>query len=83
MSIEVSGTVISIVGHAAVEDAEPLLAALHEDSSRTVDLHQAVRLHTALVRLLLALRPRIVGVPTDPFFATYLLPLLDRDRGSA
>jgi hypothetical protein len=83
MSIQVAGALIRIVGNAPVEDAEPLLAAIQEDLSRKVDLNQAAHLHSAIVQLLLALRPPITGTPSDPFFATYVLPLLDRSGRTA
>lgn len=83
MSIEIAGTTVRIVGNAAVEDAEPLLAALLDDPARTVDLDHAAHLHSAVIQLLLAIRPTIAGMPAHPFFAAWILPLLDRNPGTA
>jgi hypothetical protein len=83
MSIEVAGGTVRIIGNATVEDAEPLLAALLDDPARTVDLDQATHLHSAVIQLLLAVRPTIAGAPAHPFFATWITPLLDHGPGTA
>ena len=58
MSVEVVGGTIRIIGNATVADAEPLLVALQGDPARHIDLGQAVHLHSAVIQILLALRPR-------------------------
>jgi len=73
MSVRIEGTVIHVEGHGPVEDAEPLLAALQENPQRIVDLSRAIRLHTAAVQVLLALRPKIAGAPSDPFQSRFLV----------
>jgi len=83
MSVEVVGNVIRITGNAPVGDAEPILAALHEDPSRGIDLAQAAHLHTAVIQLLLALRPPILGEPAYPLFVRHVVPLIDPGKGSA
>lgn len=83
MSIEITGEAIRIVGNAPVADAEPVLAALIENSARVVDLTSAAHLHSAIIQILLALKPGIVGVPSHHFFTTYVLPQLDRRQGTA
>lgn len=80
MSVRVAGGVIHVEGNSLVEDAEPILAALQEAPDRTVDLSRAARLHSAGIQVLLALRPRITGLPSDPFQARHLAALLDLDR---
>ena len=80
MSVQVSGGVIRIVGSGRIEDAEPILAALNEEPSRVVDLGQAAHLHTAVVQILFAFRPSVCGMPSDPFYAAHVAPLLDRGR---
>lgn len=77
MSVRIAGPIIHIEGNSRVEDAEPVLAALQEMPGRTVDLSQAIRLHSASIQLLLALRPVITGTPRDPFQARYLAQLID------
>ncbi|MCR0981496.1 hypothetical protein [Roseomonas populi] len=76
MSVRLDGDAIRLDGPARVEDAEPLLALLHEGPGRTVDLDGAGPLHAAVVQVLLALRPPVRGTPADPFDARWLLPLL-------
>jgi hypothetical protein len=83
MSIEITENVIRIVGNAPVGDAEPLLAAILEEPVRPVDLNQAAHLHSAIIQILLALQPVIVGTPSFPFFGNAVLPLLDRGGGTA
>jgi hypothetical protein len=83
MSVELAGPVIRIIGNAPVEDAEPILAALHDDPTRSIDLTQAAHLHTSVVQLLLALRPAISGAPAYPFFVQHVLPRIDPGKGSA
>ena len=72
MSVRVDGAAIHVEGNGAVEDAEPILVALQEDPQRIVDLAHAGRLHTASVQVLLALRPTIVGAPSDSFQAKHI-----------
>lgn len=76
MSIQSDDSAIVLSGDCPVEDAEPLLALLLDDAGRPVDLEQVTRLHTAVVQVLLAARPRLRGVPAGTFAATWLLPLL-------
>ena len=83
MSVEVSGTVIRIIGNAPVGDAEPVLAALLDDPGRTIDLTAAGHLHSAVVQILLAVKPRIIGQPSYPIFTAYVLALLDPAKGTA
>ena len=71
MSVRIEGRTIYVEGNGPVEDAEPILAALQEDPQRIVDLSHAGRLHTASVQVLLALRPAIVGAPSDSFQARH------------
>lgn len=82
MSVTVVGSIIRIVGNASVADAEPVLAALHAGPDRRIDLSEASHLHSAVIQILLALRPNIIGTPAYPFFNTRILPMLDREKGS-
>ncbi len=82
MSIRLDGPVIRLEGECRVEEAEPLLALLQEDPGREVDLAAAGPLHTAVVQVLFALRPRIGAVPQDGFLTHWLLPLLAAKPGS-
>lgn len=81
MTVRVTRDAIFVEGAGAVADAEPILSALQADASRTIDLSGATRLHSAIIQLLIALRPRVAGLPADPFFAAHLLALLDTGEG--
>jgi hypothetical protein len=74
MTVLLSGERIRIRGAGRIEDAETLVAFLQADRARIVDLAEAEVLHTAVVQVLLAFRPRLAGLPDDPFFKIWLLP---------
>ena len=67
MSLVVDGDAIVLTGRCAAEDAETLLAALQDRPGLVVDVAGVQKLHTAVLQILLALRPPIRGVPSDPF----------------
>jgi hypothetical protein len=81
MSVRLDGAAIRLEGECRVEEAEPLLALLLEDRGREVDLGGAGPLHTAVVQVLLALGPRVRGVPEDGFITHWLLPVLAAKPG--
>ncbi len=83
MSVRIAGDIVFVEGPSDVADAEPLLSAVLENPAREVDLGNASRLHSAVIQLLLSLRPRIVRPPADPFYVTHIAPLLDAGGGSA
>ena len=77
MTIRIESEIIHVEGNSPVEDAEPILAALQDGPARSVDVSRAVRLHSASIQILLALRPPIIGLPSDSFQAHHLSELLD------
>lgn len=66
-------TLIDVCG---VAEAETLLAWLLDHPTGQVDLQPCRHLHTAVLQVLLALRPTLAGEPDDPLLAEWLLPLL-------
>ncbi|WP_126174299.1 STAS domain-containing protein [Altericroceibacterium xinjiangense] len=76
MSVTVEGEVIRLSGRCGAEDAEALLAALHDGRNRAVDLSGLQRLHLAVLQILLAARPSIRGTPDSTFLAAHLNRLL-------
>jgi hypothetical protein len=74
MSVRVEADIAYLAGECRVEDAEPLLGFLQSGSSRVVDLTQATHLHTAVLQLLLAFRPHVVGPASDTFVQRWLIP---------
>ena len=83
MSVRVSDEAVYVEGLGDVADAEPLLSALLDDPARPVDLGNASRLHSAVIQVLLALRPRITAAPRDPFYSLHIARLLDAGQGRA
>jgi hypothetical protein len=66
-----------------VEDALPLLEYLKANAAPEVDLSACTHLHTALLQLLLAVRPRLASPPADPTLARWVAPLLSDARDDA
>jgi ABC-type transporter Mla MlaB component len=82
MTVHLEGHAIHLQGECRVEDAERLLEHLQADRSRRVDLSRAGTLHTAVVQVLLALRPAISGRSDDPFVRDWIEPLLSQEQAS-
>ena len=61
------GTTILLVGKCPVEDAEPLLQLLQATPAAPVDWTQCGQLHTAVLQVILAGRPALVGPCGDPW----------------
>jgi hypothetical protein len=86
MTVRLDDRVIHLEGDCHVEDAEPLLHLLQTEPNRTVDISAVGAIHTAVLQLLLALRPRVVGRPKlggsdrDDFFECWITPLLVTPR---
>jgi hypothetical protein len=78
MSVELDGDVIRVMQEGRIEDAETLSGLLQADPCRRIDLGGASRLHTAVLQVLLAFRPRLAGPTGDDFVNTWLLPELTR-----
>lgn len=62
---------IILEGRCRVEDAEALLAALQHQPDDVVQLDMAETIHSAVVQVLLAAKPRIEGVSKHVFLAEY------------
>ena len=67
---------IRLEGACPVEEAETLAALLLARPGAGVDWSGCTGLHTALVQVLLRLRPPLHGTCGDPFAARWLAPLL-------
>jgi hypothetical protein len=79
MSLEPRGDIAHLNGQCRAEDAEALLSFLQADPARRVDLTAAGALHTAVLQVLLALRPGVIGPPTDAFTKMWIAPILTRN----
>lgn len=73
MSVTVQADAIVLSGRCPAEDAEALLSALQDQPGRPVDMAQVQRMHTAVLQLLLALRPPIQQPPPDPLLREMIL----------
>ena len=84
MSVELANeSLIRLEGECPLEDAEDLLRLLIERPGRVVDWSRCDIAHTAVIQVLLALRPAMVGEPNGSFLRTWIRPLLrGRDLAS-
>lgn len=73
MTVRVGETAIHLEGRCLVDDAEGLLVAIQDHPAMPVDVAGAERLHMAVAQVLLALKPQLRGMVTDPFLARYIL----------
>lgn len=64
MTLRIEGGTIVLEGRCPAGDAEDLLGALGEHPAACVDIAGVLKLHMAVLQVLLALRPPITGRPT-------------------
>lgn len=76
MSVRIEGETAWLEGDSAVEDAEPLAAALESGAIRAVELSGALGLHGAVVQAILHFKPAIRGAPQEPFLHSLVAPAL-------
>jgi hypothetical protein len=76
MSVSLDGNIMRLHGDCPVEDAETVMRLLQAAVDPTVSLTEVRILHTAVLQVLLALRPKLVGPVRDPFISRWLAPLL-------
>jgi hypothetical protein len=67
------GTII-LDGDCGAEDAEPLLQMLLADPGGAVDWTRCSHLHTAVVQVILAAAPTLVGPCGDSWVSTWIGP---------
>ncbi|MDO7841789.1 hypothetical protein [Sphingomonas immobilis] len=76
MSVRVDGDVIHLAGRCRAEDAELLIVALQEHPGAAIDLSATQRLHLAVLQVLLAARPPVLGIPDSEFLAQHVVDLM-------
>ncbi len=76
MPLRTEGGVLHLQAECSVEEALALLEQLAVPVPPGVDLRACTHLHTALVQVLVACRPRVEAPPDDAFLARWLMPLL-------
>ena len=62
----------ALEGVVGVEEAEALQCWLRAQARPAVQLGLAEHLHAAVLQVLLALRPKLIGAPRDPWLASVL-----------
>jgi hypothetical protein len=65
---------IELVGACPSEDAEPLLQLLLADRGATVDWRDCRSAHTAVVQVLMAVAPKLLGPPADDRLKDWVAP---------
>lgn len=63
---------IVLEGNCPVEDAEPLLQLLQANPTAQCDWRRCSHLHTAVVQVVLAARPNLVGPCGDPWIEHWI-----------
>ena len=76
MPLRIDGEALHLEAECGVEEALALLEQLAVAQPPAVDLRACTHLHTALVQVLAACRPRVLTLPDDAFLARWLMPLL-------
>lgn len=67
---------IELVGACPGEDAEPLLQFLLADRAATVDWRGCRGAHTAVVQVLMAVAPKLLGPPADERLKDWVAPAM-------
>lgn len=73
---------IRLEGRCPSADAETLLSRLAGDPDAVVDWRACEYAHAAVVQVLLAARPPMVGPAGGAFLETFVAPLIARRRGT-
>lgn len=79
MTIRLEDGILHIEGACPVEEAETLLGQLLDNPDLIVDWSGCRHLHTAVLQVLMSMRPPLRGVPDDPFLHRWIEPILARD----
>ncbi|MGH8320120.1 MAG: hypothetical protein ACREUL_19480 [Steroidobacteraceae bacterium] len=69
---------IELLGACPSEDAEPLLQLLLTAPETAVDWRGCRGAHTAVIQVLMAARPRLLGPPGDPRLKDWIEPVIAR-----
>lgn len=71
-----TGGCIELVGVCPSGDAEPLLQLLLADRGAVVDWRECRSAHTAVVQVLMAVKPKLVGPPADDRLKDWVAPAI-------
>jgi hypothetical protein len=78
MTIHMSGTSIELEGSCASEDAEILLQHLLASPTASVDWRACESAHTAVIQVLMAAKPKLLGPPAGRALKDWVEPVLLR-----
>jgi len=67
---------IELIGTCASAEAEPLLQLLIATPAATVDWRECRGAHTAVVQVLMAARPNLLGPAADPGLEQWVAPAI-------
>lgn len=70
------GGIIELVGVCPSADAEPLLQLLLANPGARVDWRECRNAHTAVVQVLLAAGPKLLGPPADARLQAWVEPMI-------
>jgi hypothetical protein len=73
---------VSLDGVCAVGDAEPLLRLLTSNREAIVDWRRCEDAHAAVIQVLLAAKPKLLGPPASAFLQTRIAPIMGGARAS-
>ena len=68
---------VRLEGICTIEDAEALLRRLSDDPDAEVDWSECNQAHAAVIQVLLAARPRMIGAPRDAFLRAHVSGLIN------
>lgn len=71
-----TGGCIELVGACPSGDAEPLLQFLLADRGATVDWRDCRSAHTAVIQVLMAVQPKLIGPPADGRLNEWVAPAI-------
>ncbi|WEK04354.1 MAG: hypothetical protein P0Y65_19600 [Candidatus Devosia phytovorans] len=74
MAIKLVGDTIVLSGSCGVEEAERLLALLHDNRDAALDLSNSGEVHTAVWQVVMALRPTLLSAPPEGFYKRWIVP---------
>lgn len=66
---------VVLEGNCPVEDAEPLLQLLQSTPGASCDLTRCNHLHTAVVQVILAAQPALIGPSADPWVERWIVSI--------
>ena len=78
---EANGT-IALVGACPVEDAEPLLQLLQSTPGAPCDWSGCSHLHTAVVQVILTVRPALIGPCGDAWIERWITPQIGAETAT-